>query len=117
MAERNSTKDMRSALKWAGGKKKLVNDIKGILPLKNKKRLIEPFVGGGSVFLNMHFEAYLLVDMNKDLINLFNIMKNDSSKFITEAEHYFKRGLDVAPNYINILNNFGNLKKDLNQKD
>ena len=106
MAERNSTKDMRSALKWAGGKKKLVNDIKGILPLKNKKRLIEPFVGGGSVFLNMHFEAYLLVDMNKDLINLFNIMKNDSSKFITEAEHYFKSSYNSPDQYYELRKEF-----------
>ncbi len=30
------------------------------------------------------------------------------------AEYYFKRGLESAPNYINILNNIGNLKKDLN---
>jgi len=34
-----------------------------------------------------------------------------------EAENYFKRGLEIAPKYINILNNLGNLKKDLNQTD
>lgn len=106
MAERKNTKDMRSALKWAGGKKKLVDDIKGLLPLKNKKRLIEPFVGGGSVFLNMEFEDYLLVDMNKDLINLFNIMKNDSSKFIVEAEHYFQSQYNIPEKYYELRKEF-----------
>ncbi len=106
MAERNNTKDMRSALKWAGGKKKLVDDIKGLLPLKNKKRLIEPFVGGGSVFLNMEFDEYLLVDMNKDLINLFNIMKNDSSKFITEAEHFFQSHYNIPEQYYELRKKF-----------
>lgn len=31
-----------------------------------------------------------------------------------KAEYYFKRGLEIEPKYINILNNLGNLKRDLN---
>ena len=80
---------MRSALKWAGGKKKVINDIASLLPTKGKKRLVEPFVGGGSVFLNLEFEEYLLVDMNKDLINLFNIIKNQPAEFIVDAQEFF----------------------------
>ena len=106
MAERKGSNDMRSALKWAGGKKKLVDDIKKLLPLKNKKRLIEPFVGGGSVFLNTDVESYLLVDMNKDLINLFNIIKNNSSQFITEAEHYFQSKYNLAEHYYQLRTEF-----------
>ena len=34
-----------------------------------------------------------------------------------DAEMYFLRGLEIAPNYINILNNLANLKKDLNHTD
>lgn len=101
---------MRSPLKWAGGKKKLVDDIKKILPLNNKKRLIEPFVGGGSVFLNMDFDEYLLVDMNKDLINLFNILKNDSTQFIIEAEGYFQASYNTAEKYYQ-------LRKEFNESD
>lgn len=97
---------MRSALKWAGGKKKLVDDIKQLLPLENKKRLIEPFVGGGSVFLNMDFDEYLLVDMNKDLINLFNILKNDSSKFIAESAHYFQSHFNLPEQYYDLRKEF-----------
>lgn len=80
---------MRSALKWAGGKKKITSEIASLLPKKGKKRLVEPFVGGGSVFLNLEFDEYLLVDMNKDLINLFNIVKTQSTEFITEAQKFF----------------------------
>ena len=80
---------MRSALKWAGGKKKIVSDIASLLPKKGKKRLVEPFVGGGSVFLNLDFDEYLLIDMNKDLINLFNIIKNQPTEFIIDAEKLF----------------------------
>ncbi|MFQ3276633.1 MAG: DNA adenine methylase, partial [Colwellia sp.] len=52
--------NMRSALKWAGGKKRVIGNILKVLPVKGKKRLVEPFVGGGSVFLNIDFDEYLL---------------------------------------------------------
>lgn len=81
--------NMRSALKWAGGKKRVIGEILKVLPVKGKKRLIEPFVGGGSVFLNIDFDEYLLIDMNKDLISLFNIIKNQPTNFIADAEQYF----------------------------
>lgn len=79
----------RSFLKWAGGKKKVIPHIASILPVKGKRRLVEPFVGGGSVFLNLEFDEYLLVDMNHDLIALFNIIKHQSAAFIEAAQHYF----------------------------
>ena len=53
---------------------------------------------------------------NPYFLNNMGISKHKLESF-KEAEHYFKKGLDVAPNYINILNNIGNLKKDLNQID
>ena len=59
-------KKQRAFLKWAGGKYGLVEDIQRHLP--PAKRLIEPFVGAGSVFLNTDYEEYLLADINKDLI-------------------------------------------------
>jgi len=80
---------MRSALKWAGGKKKVVHEIASLLPKRGKKRLVEPFVGGGSVFLNLDFEEYLLVDMNPDLIALFNLIKSQPTQFIVDAAKLF----------------------------
>ena len=53
-----------------GGKFRLTDDLNRIFP-KRKQCLIEPFVGAGAVFLNSHFERYILADINPDLINLF----------------------------------------------
>lgn len=106
LSESKNFKNVRSPLKWAGGKKNLIDDIKRILPSKNKKRLIEPFLGGGSVFLNLDFEEYLLVDMNKDLINLFNILKNDASNFINDAEHFFQSKNNDAEKYYELRKEF-----------
>jgi DNA adenine methylase len=97
---------MRSALKWAGGKKKVINDIANLLPTKGKKRLVEPFVGGGSVFLNLDFDEYLLVDMNKDLINLFNIIKNQPTEYITDAQKFFSGESNQPEKYYELRSQF-----------
>ena len=44
-------KKNRAFLKWAGGKYTLTEQINARLP--EAKRLIEPFVGAGSVFLKI----------------------------------------------------------------
>ena len=59
----------RAFLKWAGGKYRLCDVISTMLP--NERRLIEPFVGAGSVFLNTDYDEYILNDINQDLINLY----------------------------------------------
>ncbi|OOH88475.1 DNA adenine methylase [Pasteurellaceae bacterium 15-036681] len=77
----------RAFLKWAGGKFRLADDINHHLP--KKACLVEPFVGAGSVFLNSSFERYLLADVNPDLINLFNIVKQDVDGYIQKAKQLF----------------------------
>jgi len=97
---------MRSALKWAGGKKKVVHEIASLLPKKGKKRLVEPFVGGGSVFLNLDFDEYLLIDMNKDLIALFNIIKNQPTEFIADAKCFFNGDNNQPEKYYQLRSQF-----------
>lgn len=106
MTQVKSLVGIRSALKWAGGKKKVINDIASLLPKKGKKRLVEPFVGGGSVFLNLDFDEYLLMDMNKDLINLFNIIKNQPTEFITDAQKFFDGGNNQPEKYYELRGKF-----------
>lgn len=79
---------MKSFLKWAGGKYRLVDKIKALLP--KGKRLIEPFVGSGSVFLNTDYSNYLLTDSNPDLINTFQCLQKHGLEFISQAKELFK---------------------------
>ena len=60
-------KKQRAFLKWAGGKYGLVEDIQRHLPPARK--LVEPFVGAGSVFLNTDYDQYLLADINPDPVS------------------------------------------------
>lgn len=81
-------KKQRAFLKWAGGKYSLVEDIQRHLP--PAKKLIEPFVGAGSVFLNTDYEHYLLADINPDLINLYNILKASPETFVEDVRKLFQ---------------------------
>ncbi|MFU8784486.1 Dam family site-specific DNA-(adenine-N6)-methyltransferase [Aliidiomarina sp.] len=80
-------KKQRAFLKWAGGKYTLVEPIRQLLPAGDK--LIEPFVGAGSVFLNTDYDKYLLNDINADLINLYKFLKRRPKTYIEDARKLF----------------------------
>lgn len=80
----------RPFLKWAGGKFSLLSELDRHIPAGN--RLIEPFVGGGSVFLNSDkHERFLLADVNPDLINLYTMLDVDHIRVLSFAQELFKR--------------------------
>ena len=59
----------RSPLFYVGDKRKLIKEIKTYFPQKIS-RFIEPFVGGGSVFMNTKADGYVLNDINENVISL-----------------------------------------------
>lgn len=75
-----------SPLKWAGSKRLILDTILSQLPEGN--RLIEPFVGSGTVFLNANYSSYILNDLNSDLINFFRNLR-DRLDFIEYAQELF----------------------------
>ncbi|WP_341769244.1 Dam family site-specific DNA-(adenine-N6)-methyltransferase [Enterobacter hormaechei] len=80
----------RPFLKWAGGKYSLLPELDRLMPAG--KRLVEPFVGGGSVFLNSEkHESYLLADVNADLINLYQMLEVDHIRVCSLAKILFER--------------------------
>lgn len=94
----------RPFLKWAGGKYSLLPELDRLIPAG--KRLIEPFVGGGSVFLNSDkHERFLLADINADLINLYQMLAVAPDSVIAEAIKAF-RHLNDAENYTAIREAF-----------
>ncbi len=78
---------MKPFLKWAGNKYQIVDRIKEQLP--PSKRLIEPFVGSGAVFVNTDYEQYLLADANGDLIQLYQYLKTEGIGFIDYCRQFF----------------------------
>lgn len=100
----------RPFLKWAGGKYSLLPELDRLIPAG--KRLIEPFVGGGSVFLNSDkHERFLLADVNADLINLYQMLAVVPDSVIYEAMKAF-RHLNNAENYTVIREAFNAQRLD-----
>ncbi|MGR5436629.1 Dam family site-specific DNA-(adenine-N6)-methyltransferase [Vibrio owensii] len=97
-------KKQRAFLKWAGGKYGLVEDIQRHLPPARK--LVEPFVGAGSVFLNTDYDHYLLADINPDLINLYNLLKERPEDYISEAKRWFVAENNRKEAYLSIRAEF-----------
>jgi DNA adenine methylase len=103
------TKKHRAFLKWAGGKFKLVDELSKHLP--KGQRLVEPFVGAGSVFLNTQFNDYLLCDINQDLINLYEIVKQKPDAYIKATKALFVAEMNNKEAYYQIRTDF-NLSRD-----
>ncbi len=74
----------RSPLFYVGDKYKLIKEIKNYFPTKIN-RLIEPFVGGGSVFLNVDADTYLLNDINTHVIALHKML----CSYVNRSEQFF----------------------------
>lgn len=84
---------MESFIKWVGGKKRLFLDIKKYAPKKFNK-YIEPFLGGGYVFLNMDFEKAIINDGNQKLINVYLQIKYNWQQLITELKKMENKKID-----------------------
>lgn len=104
----------RPFLKWAGGKYSLLPELDRLIPAG--KRLIEPFVGGGSVFLNSDkHERFLLADINADLINLYQMLAVVPDSVIAEAMKAFRHLNDVE-NYTVIREAFNAQKLNATER-
>jgi len=80
-------KTQKPLLIWLGGKRRLMPQILELLP--PGRRLIEPFVGGASVFMGTDYDRYLLADANADLINVYKQLQRHGEDFIALCESYF----------------------------
>jgi DNA adenine methylase len=74
-------------LKWAGGKRRLLPTLLPLLPSGN--RLVEPFVGGGSVFLASQYRSFLLGDANQDLVDLYVTVRDDLASLVARVQKLF----------------------------
>lgn len=76
-------------VKWAGGKGQLIEALKSNLPdgMGTKiKKYAEPFVGGGALLFSLlneyTFEEVYINDNNKELMNVYDILKRNCDELI-----------------------------------
>ncbi len=86
------SKTQRSPMFYVGDKYKLIDEIKKYFPQKIDA-FIEPFVGGGSVFLNIDAKKYILNDIDKNIYTLHKFLKGNTNEgeFLEEILKYAKK--------------------------
>lgn len=104
---------MIPVLKWAGGKRQIINLLDEIiLPhLNNNNTLYEPFVGGGSVFMSLNHHSVVINDSNSELINTYLQIRDNPEELIqllyehnnnhNHDYYYFIRNQDRLDDYNN----------------
>lgn len=84
----------RSPLFYVGDKRKLIKEIIPFFPQKIA-RFIEPFVGGGSVFMNTNAEQYVLNDINTNVISLHKML----CAYAMRRDRFFKDFISIVHQY------------------
>ncbi|MGI9035822.1 MAG: DNA adenine methylase, partial [Pyrinomonadaceae bacterium] len=87
---------IRSPLRYPGGKSRAAEKIAGLLPLFEEFR--EPFVGGGSVFINLKQKfpqkKIWINDKYNELATFWQVLQNDSEKLIKQILFWRKTFAD-----------------------
>jgi DNA adenine methylase len=91
-------------LKWVGGKRQLLGEIRPLIP-KGYKRYFEPFLGGGAVFFSLQPKTGFVNDLNTELINCYQVIRNNPNELLVTlnqhqntSDHFYRiRELDRNP--------------------
>ena len=88
-------------VKWVGGKRQIIDQIFQYIP-KNISTYYEPFFGGGAVLFELQPKKAVINDINKELINLYEVIKNNTEELLEDLKthkndeeyFYYVRELD-----------------------
>ncbi len=97
-------------LKWVGGKRQLLPELTAKMP-RTFNTYFEPFIGGGAMLFELHPEKAVIGDINGELINFYNAVKNNVEPLLKllftyqNTKEFFldKRNIDRDPEKFNLL--------------
>jgi len=90
-------------LKWAGGKKQLLNEFEKRFPPElysgKIKTYVEPFVGGGAVLFyiinKFNFDECYIYDANEELILAYKVVQSNINELISHLEEMESKYLSL----------------------
>lgn len=77
---------MKPIVKWAGGKQQLLTQLAPYIPYGYL--YVEPFVGSGAVWLHAHPHDAIINDSNKELINVYKVVRDFPDELIALLEQH-----------------------------
>lgn len=104
---------MHPFVKWAGGKKQLLDKLHSLMP-KTYNRYFEPFIGGGALLFSVAPKDFVINDFNSELIQAYRCFtcEADFKKLLEtldfhqthhSEEHYYEvRNMDKKPDFLSL---------------
>ena len=97
--------ELKPFVKWVGGKGQLTDEIEKMIPASVERVLTkyaEPMVGGGALFFKVlsknNFKEFFISDINSELINAYNAIKQNVKELIIRLK-------DMQMNFLPLDNN------------
>jgi len=115
---------IRPLLKWAGGKRQLLPQLRRFYPA-SFNRYVEPFFGSGAVFFDLHTSGRLaghqavLIDSNPDLIGLYETVRDAHDAVAAELDQLAAaHAIDARAHYFAVRDTqFNPLREQRRQAD
>lgn len=103
--------ELKPILKWVGGKRQLLPEIRKYIPSKYNN-YIEPFFGGGAVLFDQQPTSSIIGDINSEIMNVYNTIKETPDElikllktYVNNEEDYYKiRNLDRSDDFKKLTN-------------
>lgn len=98
-------------VKWVGGKRQLMFELQKNMP-EYYNRYFEPFIGGGALFFALQPENGYISDMNEELINLYQVVRDNVDELITDLQKH-----DISKEYFMDIRNIDRTNEYKNWSD
>ncbi|MBO4572218.1 MAG: DNA adenine methylase [Clostridia bacterium] len=120
--EKDKAVQLKPFVKWVGGKSQLVEELEKLLNENEEtiySKYCEPMVGGGALFFDMlskyKFEQLYIGDSNSELINTYDVIKNNVESLIFRLNEMQMLYLPMDDNgrkyfYYSIRDKFNSIK-------
>ena len=92
-------------VKWVGGKRQLMFELLKNMP-EDYNRYFEPFIGGGALFFELQPDNAYISDMNEELINLYQVVRDNVDELITDLQKH-----DISKEYFMEIRNIDRTEK------
>ena len=74
-------------LKWVGGKRQILGELISLMP-STYNTYCEPFLGGGALFFALHPSKAIVNDINEELINFYEVVRDDHQALLDIISEY-----------------------------
>lgn len=98
-------------VKWVGGKRQLMFELLENMP-DDYNRYFEPFIGGGALFFELQPDNAYISDMNDELINLYQVVRNNVEDLISDLKEH-----DISKEYFMNIRNIDRTEEFANWSD